>query len=456
MRQTYKNPLFDYKAFASKKTRLSELLEEYAEDCDDDVETEICAHLSPCKDALNLAAFMSPFYVEFLADEFDTEIRDYDTSSILAHAVCKKFVENYEEDATERTTTWVVNATAQIYDACTDIIGVGDIFNKICAFYNANRGKAPKFSFKFPTIVFDKNEFVSLFEKALVRHLRNNNLHCVLDLVRVKVECESGFLSFMFVYLNASALDVHQSFWQFGNFAFVTINPQKSAHQAPIPLLSDIIHMYAPKIQHVSILPIWVTSVLQEINLFPTMVHYTDITTATEITPTNLQTRTADYQKSPTVTFARDYIPSVTKSQSQRALIYCWNKHLLANYKYKAYSNSGIIEVDGLEGAYGYDALFLFCNISLSFLKTTDHEIQSVCLLQDIIESVPCLISKSGTIQAYIGLEADGKTPLFYVTESDWKRSETPFISFVLDSLCEFLDSEKYDPSMNLNRTVRP
>ena len=455
MRRLIQNPDFNYVEFSSKRAKLSELLQEYDED--DSLAETICDLLSECADAVRLAAYMSPNYVEIIAKSLDSEIDDYETARNLAEFVCSRFIENYEEYEIDRVIAWTVGAMSEIYEASSDKNLLAKYLNKVVEFFNSKAGPDLSVDFTFPGEAFEKSEFKSSFFECLRDCAYESEDPLDFDLVRVKLECTFGFLSFIFAYLNSPHFDAPITFLNTCGMFYVKVDFERSSEDSPIPLLSDIIYETFPSIEEVTITPVWVYSILHKIYFFSVLLHFTQDLADSYISPESLRTRLTDYTKAPVVTHRRESIPSATRADNPRAIVYGWSEHLLRNLSFQKYR--GQIETEF--SSYGNDILFLFCTATVSFYKMFDCEMQSVSLLKDVVECIPCCIDNSFeygnyTPKAFFGLNADHKTPLYYIDCEDWDRGASTFEIHALDNICEYLSSELYDPSSQINMTIRP
>jgi len=109
--------------------------------------------------------------------------------------------------------------------------------------------------------------------------------------------------------------------------------------------------------------------------------------------------------------------------------------------------------------SYGKNIIYIFTNGLVSFYKFGDADLQSVALLNQIVETLPIYahdtisIYKEG-VYAYFGLSEEGDLPLYDVDFTAWEYEKTPFESFVLDSILTYLASSEYSPYHNINQTI--
>lgn len=454
MRRIRKNPLFDYKAFASEREEFLDLLYTYFEDVEEDAIEQIKSLLSPYSDAFSLLRYSTPFYFEVLVDSFSkimedefSKYADHDDSSTLAGAI----LDIDHNDLESVYAGWLADQTIHLYKIVNDKDSFTTTLNLLVERYNKQKG-TEAISFTFPEHILDADKFKEEMVDCLLCEERDDSTFDFdMDLGDLfKIDTDSGFLGVLCAYFLASQISSVTS----KNISNALFFVRQCTHQnssADFILNSDMKMLI--DFFDLNKTPFWVSSIVEIIDFFNVGVHYTQLMFEDGVTPTNLRTKLVDYTQGAFVTHGRD-LPTVTKAESQRALIYCWRiEHLKDDHysKKDKYADH--------PSAYGDNFIFIFTNAILTFVKVGDWDTQSVCLLQDVVETIPFYAKERYDIEdcfAYFGLSEDGERPLFEVDLTDWSRKKENFAYYVYEVLCQYLCSTKYKPEHNINQTISP
>lgn len=462
-----KNPLFDYKAFKAKRTKFVELLAEYFEDTEDETREAIKSMLSPYKDAFSLLKHSTPFYLMVLADSFERIIRDEYSANVDYENAIKlaEFILDVDYDnRVELYAEWLADQTIHLYQVTnfSHFLFLKSrkeklvrALNSVVQRYNEQKGNEA-IRFRFPEEIVDADKFKEeMIDGLLCEERDGEHLSFYMEMglmtqTKYKITTEEGFLGIFCAYFLSSQIKLAYLSGSANELYYITL--ENFPYEPNICTLTDNIGIIEDYFE-LDKVPFWVSSVVERIDFFNVGVHYTNQMFEMGVTPLNLKTKLADYTQGAFVTHGRA-LPTVTKAKSQRALIYCWR---IEHLKKHAYAKKD--KFADLPSSYGDNFIFLFTNTILTFLKVGDSDTQSVCLLQDVVETIPFYAKeeyKKEDCFAYFGLSVDGEKPLFEVDLKEWDRKKESFTYFVYEMLCAYLESPEYKIEHNINQTISP
>lgn len=439
-----KNPMFNYKEFKAKRERLAELLISYFETPTDEGRVAIKELLVQGRDAIELLKYGTPFHLDVLRDSFVNIYEEATSKDIVQPKLALDLARDIlacDEDKDVRYVKWFVDSIVDCYRLQKD--------NKIASVLNVLETIDKNFNFVFPNRVIHIDEFKKELSDAIYKSISSTKgtvSHFFFSFYTHQgehaIECETeyGFLGVAYCYLFLSILNsLYENDLDVDFRPLFKITDFGKTDDTKGVFVGDLPHYTFDSKKT----PFWISSLIDEIDFFNINIHFTNFDFTKRITPTNLATKLTDYTESALFTYLRDY-PTVTKRESRRALVYGWHKDHIRTHS-KARSSFGIRDID----IYGPNIFYLFSNATISFYKMTDSEIQTVVLLQDVVDVIPCFI---GDEYAYFGLSADKKEPLFKIKCSS-RDAETPIVTYVLDEICKFLESSEYRIEDNINQT---
>lgn len=443
---TTSNPNFNYTEFAAKRRRYLEILEawfDYPPD-PDALADELKRLLAPCAPTFALLRHLTPYALETLADTFagDVEKSDHEDALSLAELVLGE--DRY--DTVGRVAEWVVSALRTVYKH-EPASRVGEALNKFVYVYNKHAGRAGRIRCEFPEWAGAVDEFLGGLSEQLLDHVSQlagrDAGHVTVPLSRFTIVSETGFLGALFIYITHNRAELPHLFAGDDSIAYAA---DYKGGPAPTPFIS-----FTQQSTDVTYVPLWEVAGPTRLDFFTEVVHFTEPVAGLEITADTLRTKTVDYEFAPAATYERN-VPTATRAGGAlRALAFGWSRRFLCGYGWER-----TLFKHSADDIFGYDrggVIFMFANSTLSFVKFGDFSIQTVSLLGQLEEVIPCVISSANN--AHFGLSSDGRSPLFEVNDVGWDRNKTPFVCYVLDEIIAYLSGPDYSPNETINRTAR-
>lgn len=459
------NPLFDYKAFVSKRKKYKTLLAAYLANPRDEVSKDALKELlSPYTDAFSLLKYSTPFSVRALIKGFSNALgldEEVDLEkSIIANNLARELLGiDFTKTDLEIYIDWFVDQTINMYGLVKSPDELSKALNEFVEEYN-DCCPNEKLMFEFENPSENEYKFRSNLKMALLKHARSEHKHpfemCAnhddkLRFIdeRVKepivITTKLGFLGALAVFFFRDHLDDETSAFNLNEFVSVErcfTDDQDIRDRDLDESLSTL-----NKHLHHRRCPFWLSAFVESIDFFNVGIHFTKETFESGVTPTNLRTKLADYTQGSVATFGKN-IPTVTKESSSKALIHFWHIEIVEQQTH--------YETETLEH-YGNNMFFIFTNAILNFYKPLDKDHESACLLQDVVEVIPFYAEiNDDDPKAYFGLSPDGTMALFEVDFTDWIPEYTHFGNFVYIALCEYLRGPDYRIEHNINQTINP
>jgi hypothetical protein len=435
---------FNFQEFHDKKSRLKRALSVIIsnlndwEDVDQEALDELKSLLFENKESIDFVKYASPFPLEVIVNSLATLSNQHvdreDFDPIIQELL--DLETNY--DSWRTWTEYQIVELFESYDSNTLIDAFATV-RSVCIKQNPNveESRIPHIDWDFVNKVKEKG-FVNTFFDDLRLYL-DTNVNC-------RIGSEEGFGGIIFGWLNLGNVELSR-FWNHSNYVYYenTYSENKVTFNHEIPTLISVL----PKVDDSPIGPFWLSKQITKLDFYCESIHLTDsfkneYETEIHISADSLVSKTSDYKRMGAVTFGRD-IESKSAKQVDRGLLFSWSRQFLCNYGYEKISHS-----DDIFG-YGDDCIFIFSNCLISSAVSGDHDIQSVSLLQSVVEAIPCKIEFiSPNFLAFIGINNEKDNALFLVDTENYKPSRTPFPCYVLDEVCKHLYFHKSD-SDNLN-----
>lgn len=437
-----RNPLFDYTAFKEKRNQYVQYVTEYIEeDQDEDVARKLANLLQECQPTLDFLTYATPFAVEVLADCFlktsSDSSHNYEEAVMLAEYILKV---SHEEQT--RVIEWFAD---QISDLYSYQMNIQDFLNRLVNEYNRQVTDEYRFEFAFPSTAVEFGDLKDDFIENVYRSMGSGESELGLNLGGVRFSTENGFLGMLSCYFfKGYYLDDDARHKLQGALLYVVDKANDSdQHLGLFTDLGDEINL--PR-------PFWMSSCVTNVDFFTIGTHFTSTTFEDSVTPLNLRTKLVDYRRAHFATHGRD-LPTTNREESSRALVFCWAAEDLAEYRYLKFDKHRE------PSSYGKNIIYMFTNGLVSFYKFGDADLQSVALLNQIVETLPIYAHDTismykDDVYAYFGLSEERDMPLYEVDFRDWKHEKTPFESFILDSILKYLASSEYSPNHNINQTI--
>jgi len=468
------NPNFDYSEFKSKSDFFHKFLSEFVTFRPRAKSTlAFFELLRATKDTLKMLRFMTPFYIEVLAREFSRNAPNADSDAECSKLTYATFVYVFRDDSLSihptlygRCAKWCSETLSKLFDHISrndPLIAL----ETLRAEFNSAAPSTMSFDFDFsPKLrLFSRSAYT--FEDDLFKALLSYVEPLVNTQRVIKIPFDTyqdiktafGFLGVLTACLlnqreshissvvqrppaTASAFLQSRSYIAASQneFGFYTIENGTNHHLEALKLFKRIF-VKTSSIQTLS--PIWNFLDPLRIEFFKVSIHQTYFFDGdVEITAADIQTKLLDYEYAPNITYE---IPMQTTSLHddplpERALIYSWSYNELCTKSVPSY---------------GSHRFYLFSNASLECYHKQDEAIETITLLQEIVEVIPCVFLWRGRngLRAYFGLNLERSAPLF---EVDLAFDGTKLECSVLDLICEYLESDLYSPSDILNKTICP
>lgn len=454
MFKSRQNPNFDYKALVARRDRFYELLSEWGDypEEPDAISSELKDLLSPCASTFDLLRFMTPYYIEVLAISFSEPKAphfagiDYDAAKHLAEIV---YDEDGSEDTIGRALVWVLRVVEDLYVQLPAQM-LGDTFNEVVRVYNKCAVRGCAFTFTFPTTAEGAETLADDLGARLSTHLAHvSERDCVVrvDFGLFEVESASGFLGVLFSYLT----ERHHEFRDIVLYddCVAYIREYRPGTPMPVPRLR-----YSKVGPDLAYMPFWASAAPYRVSFFTELVHFTTLVSAGKrVTADSMRTKTSDYAWAPAATYGRDIEPRPRGEDGRRALAFAWGREFLCKYGWEKHA----LFKHASDQIFGYSAggaFMLFTQSALTVVKADDHTLQSVSLLDQIEEVIPCVLTERyDSSSLHFGLQPDGRNPLFEVDDVGWDKTKNPFVCYALDLICEYLSGDDYNPAENINET---
>jgi hypothetical protein len=446
--RTSSNPNFNYVDFAGRRRRYIELLEAWFDGPDDpdDISGELKRLLAPCASTFKLLRYLTPYAIETLAGTLSDAVEraDYEDALTLAEIL----LDEDRGDPVGRVVEWTTSAVREVYRH-EPAPRVGDAFNKFVYAYNKHAGTRGRVRCAFPVAADKVDRFVDELPGLLSAHaglmVDRGVEHVDIPLGRFTIETGTGFVGALFAYITHNQAEYA---YLYPNDHSVVYTTNYKGGGATVPFIT-----FAPQSQDVTYVPLWHVAAPVRLDFFTELAHFTGRVEDVEISADTLQTKTIDYEYAAAATYGRELPKAHRGEGAPRALVFAWDRAYLCEYGWER-----TVFKHASDSIFGYEqggVLYLFVASSLSFVKFGDYAIQTVSVLDQVEEVIPCVLQQDYFgATAHFGTTADGRAPLFEVDQVGWDRSKTPFVCYVLDEICAYMQGPDYSPSLVINRTV--
>lgn len=452
-----KNPNFNYRDFLSKRKEIERILINIRDfSLTDGLVDKLKKILIQNTDFFELLKYTTPYYVEVLAKGLRSIVfLEHDLSCQIACAV----LDEQDEGDIVRLKKWVCNKIHELYGLLRPDI-IGGCLNDFIRLYNIQNEEF-YVTLHFPTAqnsielenVCDR---LSSLDRAFLPH-RNNYAQLGVRLSFAEgniqsISVDNGcFVSLLYSYLVIESFlypDLVTRGRQYHSEVYYDEDAEQDTWDIKDQFDFD-------NTKGTRTMPLWLFAFPYSVNLFSINIHGTrvfDGQGAVTITPKNLKTKLIDYTFAPYATHGRK-LESTTFEKTNRGLVFGYDKDFIcsgAAQRTRDYLGGDSEAVNN----YGDNNILIFANTSLMILKPTDESIQTVNLLQDIVETIPCKIEQGYRgIKASFGLQSNKTEPLYSVISSECESFEQALCD-VVDLICDYLNSDHYDPAYNINQTL--
>lgn len=441
--------MINYRDFVSKRQAVTQALFSLEDDYDDVNAWGILRSvIEENRTTLDMLNYMTPFGTRMLSYCLQT-MSEFEVDAEVCDAIASELNGwDIEDDCTGK---WVFEKLQELYSRCGDVLI--EVISKLRNEYIRQNPEVDCESIPniTPTLLngayndslFPYEEVDSYFEAV----------HIGVDVGH------TGFIGVLFVFLNTRNLE-HSNLWNFNSEVYVTYDHENEKSTFNLyglfVELEDTLKYPSDDGETMTWGPLWMHSAVQSIELYSENIHLTDFSKKSNhvtVMPHTLHTRTTDYTFCPYVTHSRSSLPSSTLNNAPNGAVFLWS--------YDTFCNEGhrrILHSDAQMHDYGDDCIFIFSRASLTLVKENDHELQTVSLLNSIVDTIPCNIEFIyPKYLAFLGQQTDAEgdmQPLLVVDESD--DPPRPFICYVLKKLTQYLLSSESTESDNLNTAVKP
>lgn len=465
------NPMFKYTEFEHKRESLvSELRKIAIDGISEKPLNNIRALLDGQKSCIEFLKYLTPYYVEVLANGFRNMSEQY-LSQKVSEELSYLVLGEPEDNEYVRLKDWVSSKILEL-SSHLGYQEVFDMLNGVIEVYNKYNESAPE-QFIDPTNGEEHN--VKVFCESLKRRQRLPGgdklmMRFVFDEGEVcGVSVNNGcFVSLIYGYFVSEAF-LYPGHFMFGpQFTFWT---EYEEDEYPNIIKPTEYFSFDIKTDSRS-MPSWLFLFPCSINLFSVNVHATfsfssypgfrgDVAREVTVTPDTLRTKFKDYKFAPYATYRRP-IEASTVLDAKRGVVFGFDKDYICDNGLSRMADS-CPSYDGAEDvlSYGENFIFIFTRASILVLKPTDHSVQTVSLLTDIEETIPSRLEvcmEDGSVEAvweaFFGLSLEGDVPLYSIRASSTHCTEEESVCDIVNQLCEYLGSELYEPSQNLNTTL--
>lgn len=381
--------------------------------------------------SLELLRFLTPFYIEVLAYSF--QIQGAESPIKLAESALKDTTPIHD-----RLKSWFVSALTNLY-TFGNPSEIADTLNEVIQCYN-NQANTQQLIILFTHQIQD---IAQLIDAIPYKHE-----NVVVDFGAFNVQSYFGFLWVLYSYLMSDTAVYLNDIPSVAKYFKISINDQnqelkpaiKRKYKTPkdnvsyhfVTQMSDI---YAP---------LWAHYVPLAIDFFSISAHSTQSSFFGEsfrVTPDTLKTKSLNYESAPYATSGYD-LPSASRNQNPHAILFTWDVSVLANE-----TTAQLI--------YGSDFIAIFSNTLLIGYKATDNNLQAICLLSDIIDTVPCTINYEPLNHTYrirMGTNQTQDTALLdFVISADVDNT----ILTVLNKVCDFIEDNISTKHLDYNEIFR-